>query len=65
MTPIVLVQGTHALDDAWWQNGFAAELSRHGLRVADDDDRFVWDTELDGLVGQNTGWAMAGKRSEN
>ncbi len=60
--PVILIAGTHAIDDPWWMvgSGFVRMLQEAGLRVENLREPYLWDTDLDGLGRHNDAWIAAG-----
>lgn len=60
--PIVLVPGTHGLDNQWrkMSSCFVESLINHNFALLDKKDLFIWTAHLDGVLGKNTTWQMAG-----
>ncbi len=46
----------------WWhpRSAFANAARAHGLTLVDDARPFIWSTDLDGVLGENTTWHASG-----
>jgi hypothetical protein len=64
---VILLAGTWAFSGTdsghdWWRPGskFYDEGKKFGLDYVNGSDPFIWDTKLDGVIGQNEVWQSAG-----
>lgn len=59
---LIALPGTHGFEDDWYRPNsfFMQEAKRHGVELFNEEDPFIWSTNIDGLIGRNDGWSAAG-----